>query len=118
MRIPFKFFCALLLVASGLLPRTLFAQSETEIRQFLYAPPGVYGWTPVGGDKSYDFFKDGRLHVQGPDGEATMWGGTWKLKGDQLTVKIPDLKVNATYTVTIDGDELLLDDQRYRRGGP
>jgi hypothetical protein len=118
MKIPVKFFLALLVISLSLAPGISLAESESGIRQFLYDPPGVYGWTPVGGDKSYDFFKDGRLHVQGPDGEATMWGGTWKLKGDRLTLKVPDLKVNATYTVTIDGDDLLLDGQRYRRGGP
>lgn len=91
------------------------AESESDVRQFLYGTPNTYGWQPVEGEISYDFFQDGRLHVQGSDGEATMWEGTWRLKGNQVTIKIPALKTNKTYTVTIDGDDLLLDDQRYHR---
>ncbi len=94
------------------------AESEATLRQFLYSTPNTYGWQPVDGNISYDFFQDGRLHVQGPDGEATMWAGTWRLKGDQLTLKVPDLKTNKTVTVTREGDDLLLDDKRYRRYAP
>ena len=47
-----------------------------------------------------------------------MWQGTWKLKGDQVTLRIPDLKTNKTFTVTIDGDDLLLNDLRYHRNVP
>lgn len=114
MKTKFAFFALVLC----LFPLMALAESESELRQFLYSTPNTYGWQPVEGDTSYDFFKDGRLHVQGPDGEATMWGGTWKMKGDQVTLKIPDLKTNKTFTVTIDGDDLLLDDQRYRRFAP
>jgi len=91
------------------------AQSETQLRKFLHSAPDTYGWQPAEGDITYDFFPDGRLHVQGPDGEATMWGGTWKLKGNLVTLKVPDLKFYKTFTVTIDGNDLLLDDMRYRR---
>jgi len=114
-----KAFVLLLFVAILVtLPGIAHAQSESEIRRFLYSTPNTYGWQPVKGEISYDFFKDGRLHVQGSDGEASMWEGTWKLKGDQLTLKIPDRNTNKTFTVTIDGDELLLDDVRYRRYAP
>lgn len=94
------------------------AESESELRQFLHSTPNTSGWQPVKGEISYDFFEDGRLHVQGSDGEASMWEGTWKLKGNQLTLKVPDLKINTTFTVSIDGGELLLDGQRYRRFTP
>ena len=109
---------ALLAVVIGLYALPASAESESEIRQFLYSTPNTYGWQPFQGDISYDFFKDGRLHVQGADGEATMWEGTWKLKNDRITLKIPALKTNRTLTVTIDGQELLLDDVRYRRYAP
>ncbi|CAN5714247.1 hypothetical protein BH09VER1_BH09VER1_44650 [soil metagenome] len=105
-------------LALFLFATSAFAGSESELRQFLYSTPKTYGWQPVKGDVSYDFFKDGRLHVQGPDGEATMWEGTWKLSGDQLTLKIPALKVNRTYTVGVAGKELVLDEKRYRRYAP
>jgi len=109
---------ALLALALCLFPLLASAESESELRQFLYSAPNTYGWQPVEGNISYDFFKDGRLHVQGPDGEATMWQGTWKLKGNQVTLKVPELKTNKTFTVTIDGDDLLLDDLRYHRNVP
>lgn len=109
---------ALLLLTFAVLLTTARAGSETEIRQFLHSTPNTYGWEPIKGGNSYDFFKDGRLHVQGKDGEATMWEGTWKLKDDQLTLKIPALKFTHTYTVKIDGQTLLLDSQRYRRSTP
>lgn len=89
--------------------------AETEIRKFLHSTDGTYGWAPEKGDITYDFFKDGRLHVQGPDGEATMWEGKWILKGDQLTIIVPERKTKETVTVTIDGDDLLLNDKRYSR---
>lgn len=89
--------------------------SEAEIRKFLHSTDGTYGWEPEKGDLTYDFFKDGRVHIQGPDGEATMWEGKWTLKGDQLTIVNPEKKTKLTVTVTIEGDELLLDDVRYTR---
>ncbi len=100
------------------LPGLTQAQSEPALRTFLSSTEGTYGWQPVKGDISYDFFENGRLHVQGPDGEATMWEGTWKLKGDQLTIVVPDRKTNKTYTASIDGKDLLLDSARYKRYAP
>jgi len=108
----------LLAAALCFLPCLALAESESELRQFLHSTPNTYGWQPVDGEFSYDFFPDGRLHVQGSDGEASMWEGTWKLEGNRLTLKIPDLKVNTTFTAGADGDELLLDGQRYRRFAP
>jgi hypothetical protein len=101
-----------------LLPGQAVAESEISLREFLYSTPKTYGWQPVHGDINYDFFKDGRLHVQGKDGEATMWEGTWKLQGDQLTLKVPELKTNRTFTAAIKGRNLLLDSQPYRRYTP
>jgi len=101
-----------------LFPLLASEEPESVLRQFLYSTPNTYGWQPVKGDVTYDFFKDGRLHVQGPDGEATMWAGTWKLNGNQVTLKIPDLKTNKTFKVTIDSGDLLLDGHRYRRCAP
>jgi hypothetical protein len=118
MKITLKTALACLATLLWLIPHDTSAQSESELRQFLHSTPNTYGWQPVEGDISYDFFEDGRLHVQGADGEATMWGGTWTLEGDQLTLKVPDLKTNKTFTVTMDGDDLLLDGDRYRRYAP
>lgn len=97
---------------------TVFADAETkpDLKKFLYSTKGTYGWQPVKGTIMYDFFKDGRLSVQGPDGEATMWEGKWSLKGDQLTISYN--KKTSTVTATIDGNDLLLDGQRYHRYKP
>lgn len=94
------------------------AGTESQTRQFLFSTPGTYGWQPVEGGLSYDFFQDGRLHVQGDDGEATMWEGTWSLKGNVLTLKVPALKVNKSHQVSREGEFLLLDDVRYKRYSP
>jgi hypothetical protein len=110
----------LLLVAStffAALPSARGAE-DGALRKFLHSVEGTYGWSPVKGTISYDFFPDGRLHIQGPDGEATMWEGTWKLKGDQLTITNSDKKTTKTVTAKIDGKDLLLDDQRYKRYRP
>lgn len=96
----------------------LFADDEKApaiTKKFLHSTEGTYGWMPVKGKISYDFFPDGRLHIQGPDGEATMWEGKWSLKGDQLTITNSDKKETKTHTAKIDGKDLLLDGARYKR---
>lgn len=87
---------------------------------FLVSTPGTYGWQPVGDDRgiSYDFFKDGRLHIQGPDGEASMWEGRWSLQGDKLTLKNTTLKTTKTVVASVSGNTLLIDGRRYRRYKP
>jgi hypothetical protein len=84
-------------------------------KKFLHSTKGTYGWTPVKGNISYDFFPDGRVHIQGPDGEATMWEGKWSLKGDQLTITNTTKKETKTYKATVEGEDLLLDGKRYQR---
>jgi hypothetical protein len=108
----------LLALTFCLLTSQAVAGSESALQKFLYSTPKTYGWQPVKGEISYDFFTDGRLHVQGPDGEATMWEGAWKLEGDRLTLIVPAQKTRKTVTATIKGEELLLDGQRYRRYVP
>jgi hypothetical protein len=92
--------------------------SEAALRRFLISTKDTAGWNPVKGTISYDFFPDGRLHIQGPDGEATMWEGKWSLQGDQLTLINSDTKKKSTVTAAISGKELLLDGQVYRRYRP
>lgn len=92
--------------------------AEAGLRKFLISTKGTYGWQPAQGDISYDFFRDGRLAVQGPDGEATMWEGKWSLKGDQLTMSYTNNDgklIKSTVTVQIDGEDLLLSASRYTR---
>lgn len=94
------------------------AEADAGLRKFLYDVEGAYGWKPVKGGVTYDFFTDGRLSVQGNDGEATMWEGTWKLKGDRLVLKVPALKIDRTVIVSIEGNDLLLGADRYTRDRP
>ena len=93
-------------------------EGEAALRKFLLDPEGVYGWDPEKGKLNYDFFPDGRLHIQGPDGEATMWEGKWKLVGDQLTIISPQQKVKKTVTARREGEALVLDGVRYHRSKP
>lgn len=108
-------FVALTLLAG--LPAARGAE-DTALRRFLLSTKGTYGWNPVKGTISYDFFPDGRLHIQGPDGEATMWQGKWKLSGDQLTITNSDQNTTKTVAAKIDGADLLLDGKRYKRYRP
>lgn len=98
--------------------------SEQDLKAFLYSKEGTYGWR-IGADLTndylLDFFKDGRLAVQGPDGEATMWEGKWNLAGDQLTLECKDcgkMKAKETLTAKIDGEKLVLGDKVYTRYAP
>lgn len=92
--------------------------NEEQIRNFLYDTEGNYGWQTTSDDITFSFFQDGRLHIQGLDGEATMWEGTWTLKGDQLTMDRKDLGKTETLTVERDGEKLLLGDKTYTRYSP
>lgn len=91
---------------------------EKRIRDFLMSVPGTFGWETKVDKISFDFFPDGRLHIQGPDGEATMWSGRWKLSGSKLTLDRADLGRSETYTVRIDGKKLMLDSMAYTRYVP
>ena len=97
---------------------TIQKDSEDGLKKFLYDTEGHYGWETTTDDISLDFLEDGRLHIQGPDGEATMWEGNWTLEGDQLTMERADLGTTQTVTVKIDGDNLVLGDVEYTRYNP
>ncbi len=94
------------------------SQKQTVDASFLHSTEGTYGWNPQQGDIGYDFFPDGRLHIEGSDGEASMWEGKWSLNGDQLTLTNTTLNTSKTVTATRDGDDLLLDGARYQRYRP
>ena len=100
------------------LPRTMQSSSETEkeLRKFLLSTKGSYGWKPAKGTISYDFLADGRLAVQGSDGEATMWEGKWRLSGNTLTMTYNGS--TKTVSAEIDDEDLLLDGKRYSRYRP
>jgi hypothetical protein len=89
--------------------------SEQKIKSFIITTPNTYRWYTNANDISLHFIKDGRLHIQGSDGEATMWEGKWSLKGNKLTMKRPDLEKTLTVAVRIDGEFLWLDGVKYRR---
>jgi hypothetical protein len=91
---------------------------EEKIKLFIISTDNTYGWETNSNDISLDFIKDGRLHIQGPDGESTMWQGKWSLKSDKLTMVRPDLEKNISVTVKINGENLLLDNIIYKRYKP
>jgi hypothetical protein len=93
-------------------------QSEAELKSFLFSKEGTYGWQTTADSIMFDFFKDGRLHIQGPDGEATMWEGKWELKGNQLTMISEEKKINETKSIQMKGDTLVLGDKTYTRYTP
>jgi|GEM_PF-2336295 hypothetical protein len=92
--------------------------SETEIKAFLVSKEGTFGWQTTADNISLDFFPDGRLHIQGPDGEATMWEGKWSVAGNKLTIDRTDLGKTETIQVKIEGENLILGDKTYTRYAP
>lgn len=91
---------------------------EKNIKTFILSTKNTYGWENKTNNISLDFFKDGRLHIQGSEGEASMWEGKWSLKGNKLTMKRPDLKKTIIVTVKINNDFLILDNITYKRYKP
>lgn len=92
--------------------------SEADLKAFLHSKEGTYGWETKSDDISYDFFVDGRLAIQGPDGESTMWEGTWTVKGDQVHLVCADRNQDETLTAKIDGEKLVLGNKVYTRYQP
>lgn len=92
--------------------------SEADVKAFLISKEGTYGWKTDSDPISFDFFPDGRLHIQGPDGEATMWEGKWSVTGTQLTMDRADLNKTETVAVKINGDKLILGEKVYTRYAP
>lgn len=94
------------------------AETSGSLKTFLASTEGTYGWAPVAGGLSYDFFTDGRLHIQGSDGEATMWEGTWRLEGDHLTLVNKSQKTTRVVTAAKQNEDLILDGKKYHRYRP
>jgi hypothetical protein len=95
------------------------AFDDSTLRAFLLSEPGTYGWQTASDKITLDFFPDGRLHIQGPDGEATMWEGKWKVEAHTLIMDRPDLGGKRTVTMVLDNDgSLLLGDKKYTRYRP
>ncbi|MDX2305319.1 MAG: hypothetical protein NW226_21090 [Microscillaceae bacterium] len=94
---------------------------EGDLKEFLFSVDGTYGWRSEQDENLYDFFKDGRWIIQGPEGEATMWQGKWTLEADQLSLECKDcgtLPAKQTLTVKKDGENLVLGDKTYTRYAP
>ena len=92
---------------------------DSTLRAFLLSEPGTYGWQTASDKITLDFLPDGRLHIQGPDGEATMWEGKWKVEAHTLIMDRPDLGGKRTVNVVLDNDgSLLLGDKIYTRYRP
>jgi len=89
------------------------------LRAFLLSEPGTYGWQTPADSIMLDFLADGRLHIQGPDGEASMWEGRWELKEDgRLTLFRADLGREQTLPVAREGERLRIGDRLYDRYRP
>jgi len=98
--------------------KTVTKEEEDKLKSFIFSTPGTYGWATKSDKISLDFFEDRRLHIQGPDGESTMWEGSWQLEGDKLTLVRTDIRETKTLTAKINGDSLMLDKIAYYRYKP
>ena len=92
--------------------------SEAEIKAFLISKEGTFGWQSTPDPIILDFFADGRMPIQGPEGEATMWEGKWSLSGNKLTMERTDLGKTETVEVKIEGESLNLGGKIYNRYAP
>jgi len=92
--------------------------------------PNCYGWTNesnnldfiIGTEVFYTFYNKGALEIQGNDGEATMWEGTWDLMGDKMTLKYEwrseqgeFITTDTTVTVYMQGEKLIMADKIYKK---
>lgn len=94
-------------------------RTPSDLRAFLLSQPGTYGWQAADDSIMLDFLADGRLHIQGPDGEASMWEGHWGLHDDgTLTLFRADLDRVQTLPVARQGDSLRIGGKRYTRYRP
>lgn len=93
------------------------ATSDAELRTFLTSLEGTYGWETAGGELSYDFWPSGKVHIQGKDGEATMWQGDWTLADGTITVTEPSLPT-VVFRARKQGDNLILNDVVWTRYRP
>ncbi len=94
--------------------------TDEEIIAFLPSIDGTFGWvTADENDISYDFFPTNNgLHIQGPDGEATMWQGTWSVSEGKVRIVCKDRNQDEQLVVKIDGEKLVLGDKTYTRYSP
>ena len=113
-----KFLVAVISLSILLIGCSKSKASEAEIKAFLVSKEGTFGWQTTEDKVSLDFFPDGRLHIQGPDGEATMWQGKWSLAGNTLTMERTDLEKTETVEVKIEGENLILGNTTYTRSAP
>jgi len=86
------------------------AVDSEALKTFIMAPQ--YGWKKADADYFYSFMTDGRLHIQGADGEATMWEGTWSLEGDMLTITHPEEPVKVV-KIYAEGADLMIGADKY-----
>lgn len=84
---------------------------DEEFVAFLIKP--AYGWKKADEEYFLTFMEDGRLHVQGDDGEATMWEGKWSISNGSVTLEIPELDKNETLTIKTEDEILYLGETKY-----
>lgn len=90
------------------------ASNDAELRAFAHSVEGTYGWQSPG-KLSYDFFTDGRLHIQGSEGESTMWEGTWTLAHGKAKLVSDAPGHPKEVTISRAGDTLVIDGVPYTR---
>ena len=89
--------------------------NESELKAFIVNRVDSVGWKTSGEANFLDFFPDGRIHIQGPEGEATMWEGKWSIKGNQITIQRGDTNKTETLNIQMEGENLNIGGKIYER---
>ena len=85
------------------------AESE-DLTSFITAPE--YGWKQADKDYFLAFMADGRVAIEGDQGEASLWEGSWSLDGTTLTIQSDEFG-KQVYAVKKNGDALFLNDDKF-----
>lgn len=92
---------------------TTSAASDGKIATFITDNDGTKLWRAKVGDMAFRFLPQGKLEMYSKKGNQTKWEGSWKVAGDKLSMQIKELGANVENTITIDGDDFLLETNRY-----
>ena len=89
--------------------------NSSAIATFITNSDGSKIWKTSVGGMSFDFQPQGKLIMHAKRGKDSQWQGTWKVSGDKISMSIPELGKTIENSISIDGDDLLIESTRYKK---